>query len=194
MNEANMAKWLGRPLTPTETANFKTYLNTAKAHLETLLCTSLSCEGGERVYESRDGMRTVFTDYFTGDATVTINGKSSENFSTRFFDNRNSELKNSLVFEDTFDHDEEITIDAAWGFSPLPSDLGAILGQLFAVAAKPYKATGDVKSKRVEDFSITFGERSEVDMVIDSNIATISKYSLCSVGNIISGRTCRVWM
>lgn len=194
MTEANIATWLGRPLTPKEQENFKSYLNTAKAHLESLLCTSLSCEGGERVYESREGYRTVFTDYFTDEATVTINGEVTEKFSTRFFDNRNSELKNSLVFEDTFDHDDEVTIDAAWGLDPMPADLGHVLAQLFAVAAKLYKVNGDVKSKRVEDFSITFGDRSDVEMVIDSNIVTISKYSLCSVGNIVSGKTCPVWI
>ena len=63
MKQSDIEKWLGRPLTPSESANFQTNLNTPKAYLEDLLCTSLSCEAGERVYESRDGYTTVFTDY-----------------------------------------------------------------------------------------------------------------------------------
>lgn len=193
MKQSDIEKWLGRPLTQTESANFQTNLNTAKAYLEDLLCTSLSCEAGERVYESRDGYTTVFTDYFTGDPTVTVNGKTKE-VSSRFFDNRNSKFKNSIVFKDTFTCNDEVTIDADWGFSPMPADLAHLLAQLFAISSKPYKVQGDIKSKRVEDFQVTFGERSDVDILTQANALTIQKYSLCSVGNIRSGKVCRVWM
>lgn len=191
MKQSDIEKWLGRPLTPTESANFKSNLNAAKAHLEDLICTSLSCEAGERIYETRDGYSTVFVDYFTEEPTVTIDGEVATDYSTRFFDNRNSNLKNSLVFEDAFDDAKEVTIDADWGFNPLPDDLGNLLAQLFVIAAKPYKANGDVKSKKVEDFTIAFGERSDVEILVQANALTIQKYSLCSVGNIRSGKVCR---
>lgn len=203
ITEADIAKWLGRPLTPTESTNFDTYLNTASAYLEGLLCTNLIAYASgdppvvtptQRVYEARDGYSTVFTDYFTGNVTVTINGKARTDYSTRFFDNRNTSFKNSLVFNCKFNCNDEVTIVAAWGLDPLPDDLGSLLAQLFAIAAKPYRATGDIKSKRVEDFQITFGDRSDVDVLVSSNRLTIAKYSLCTVGNSRSGKICRIWI
>lgn len=197
ITQANIATWLGRPLTPTEITNFDSYLSTASAYLEGLLCIDVTAvsEGPEaRVYESRDGYSTVFTDYFSGEPTVTINGTARTDFSSRFFDNRNSTLKNSLVFECKFNCNDEVTVTAKWGFETLPNDLGSLLAQLFAISAKPYKASGDLKSKKVEDFSITFGDRSDVEMVVSGNALTIQKYSLCSVGNIRSGKVCRIWI
>jgi hypothetical protein len=191
MTQADIAKWLGRTLTPTETNNFNSYLNIAKSYLEGLLCASFDRGFEERLFETREGYSTVFTDYFTGDATVTINGVERTDYKTRFFDNRNTAFKNSLVFDTAFTCDTEVTIEAEWGFKCLPDDLGNVLAQLFAVAGKPYRATGDIKTKKVEDFSITFGDRSDVELIADAHGVILQKYSLCTVGKNVSSEVCR---
>lgn len=191
ITQADIVKWLGRPLTTTESTNFASNLNIAKSYLEQLLCTTLDCGTySAMVYDARDGFRTVFTDYFTGDPVVTINGATVTDCSARFFDNRNTAIKNSIVFDSVLDA-EEVSIEALWGLKPLPDDLGSVLAQLFATAGKPYKATGDVKSKRVEDFAITFGDRTDVQTIADNNSAIINKYALCGVINMTSGEVCR---
>lgn len=194
ITQADIAKWLGRPLTPNEVSNFAVYLNIAKSYLNELLCTDITdVTAGSRIYESRDGYSTVFTDYFTGIPTVTINGSARTDFKTRFFDDRNTAFKNSLVFDCKFRCDDEVTITASWGIDPLPDDLGSLLAQLFAIGSKPY-VTGDIKTKRVEDFSITFGDRSDVELAVTSNTLTIQKYSLCESSNIRHGKVCRIWI
>lgn len=195
ITQADIAKWLGRPLTPNEVSNFATYLNIAESYLNELLCTDITdVTAGSRIYESRDGYSTVFTDYFTGSPTVIINGSARTDFKTRFFDDRNTAFKNSLVFDCKFRCDDEVTITATWGIDPLPDDLGSLLAQLFAIAAKPYRTDSDVKRKDVEDFSIWFGERSDVEIAVMNNTLIIQKYSLCESSNIRHGKVCRVWI
>lgn len=203
MTREQIVRWLGRPLTPTEDTNFDSYINIAKSYLESLLCTDVFPvlsgnppvpEVSARVYEARNGYSTLFTDYFSGNITVTINGRTRTDFTQKFFDNRNTSFKNSLVFNCKFRCNDEVTISAAWGFNPLPDDLGKLLAQLFAVASKPYTPAGDIKSKRVEDFAITFGDRSDVEVLVSTNSLVIQKYSLCSIDNIRHGKVCRLWI
>ena len=79
---------------------------------------------------------------------------------------------------------------ASWGFQCPPSDIGQVYAQLFAAASKPFKVQGDVKSKKVEDFTITFGDRTDTQMIISANQTIINKYSLCGIGNLQSGAVC----
>lgn len=192
MNKATIAKWLGRPLTTSEDTNFDSYLNTAKSLMTQLLCTDiLNNVTEERVFDVREGYTTVFTGYFEGNAAVSIDGTAvaPDKLSARFWDNRYGDFYNSIVFKDGLDA-EEVTITASWGFQCPPNDLGKVYAQLFAVASKPFKSKGDVKSKRVEDFAVTFGDRTDTQMVVDANQTIINKYSLCGIGNIQSGAVC----
>lgn len=192
MTKENIAKWLGRPLTSTEEANFESYLNTAKSYLNSLLCVdSLDSITEERVFDARNGYSTVFTGYFEGEARVSINGTAveSDKFSQRLWDNRNSDYFNSIVFKEALEN-EEVSITASWGFDCPPSDLGKLYAQLFVVASTPYKPIGDVKSKRVRNFTINFGDRSDTQLIVDSNLLTINKYALCNIGNIQQGDVC----
>jgi len=198
MTQSQIEALLGRPLTTIEVTNIELYLDIANERLEELICTSITAGVGERVYESRDGYSTVFTDIFT--SLVSVKDKDGNtidpsNYSVRQWDKRNGSWYNSIVFDEMFYDNTEITIDAIWGFTPtgspavstVPSDLKLLVAQLFALVSSMSKSNGNVKSKKIEDFSITFSDNTVYDQFVIDNQATILKYSLCGITNVRSG-------
>lgn len=198
MTEAEIAALLGRPLTATESANFQLYLDIATEQLEELLCYPIDCKPGNRTFLGRDGYSTVFTGAFRNLSAVEVNGESIETVKPQLWDNPNAKWYNSVVFKDQLGCDDEVTVYADWGFKTLPADLMQVLAGLFGLVSRKQEQAinGNIASKRVEDFAITYQNESVVDPTTlfqrfsSENAAVINKYSLCNVaGQIEHGDT-----
>ena len=159
----------------------------AKQFLESLLCLDFSDDSGERTFIAREGMRTVFTGIFSNVNSVTVNG-SAVDYYPAFFDKRNGSFFNSIVLSKPVCG--EVVIDADWGFNELPSDLKKLLANAEAVVNQAYSVK-EVKSKRVEDFSVTYSDLSDDEVFLKQNAVTINKYSMCNVPYVLHGDTCR---
>lgn len=196
MNKEKLSALLGRPLTSVEDANFKLYINIATKSLEDLLCTTICDDTDPRVYDVREGYRTLFTDIFTEVTEVKMDGKviDPSKYSVRQWDKRSGNWYNSIVFDTAFDEcDEEVEISGTWGFSPIPADLLAVIAGLFDLITKKNKLDPTIASKRVEDFQIAFRDGVDIDTEFESKYAhTLSKYSLCDIPNVQHGKVCKV--
>jgi len=195
MKQEELEAFLGRSLTQREVTNMTIYLDIARQSLEELVCMEISCESVEepRIVSTRVGYSTVFTDVFTDVDSVTINGEEvdSSKYYKAFFDSRNGKFFNSIVFNEAFYDSDGITITATWGFQGLPNDLGMLMARLFSNVSKKYSVgSGNVKSKRVRNFQVTYGDLTDDQAFIDANSRTIQKYNMCNIGFIRSGSTC----
>lgn len=192
MDAAQLAKLLGRSLTPVETANEELYLDIAYERLESMICSPVDSIAEERTFDGRGGYSTVFTDLFTEVSSVVVDGKTLEtaDYSIRQWDKRSGSWFNSIVLNDKLRADSVVVVDATWGFAEdaMPADLQLLIAQLFALVSSMNKGNGNVKSKKVEDFTISFNDNSVYDQFVIDNSATIRKYSLCDIGKIRSGK------
>ncbi len=195
---------LGRSLTATELANYDLYLNIAVERIEELLCTRIELPADDsgvlvaeaRLYAVRPGYTTVYTDVFTGTPTVTVGDvtKEASTYQVRQFDNRNGTWFNSIVFDDELDSDiEEITVSALWGFTQVPYDLQVLIAKAFDLLRVEHSSDDRVKSKKIEDFSVTYKDSASFDQFVESNRAVINKYSLCSYGEVAHGSVCSIY-
>ncbi len=199
MTQEELEALLGRTLTAREVDNLDLYLNIALENLEELLCLSLDEQNSsgdepefeERTFKTREGYSTLFTGMFTEIESVTVDGNETTDYTPYFFDNPNKDYFNSIVFDTAFNRKVTVVINAAWGFLELPDDLQLLLAQLFAITSKKY-STGSVKSKKVEDFSITYGDATDGQVFADQNALTIQKYSLCNVVYVLHGDVCKI--
>lgn len=193
MDQTKLEALLGRTLTAREITNLKLYLNIAKQNLQDLLCINLDCGNSitAKTFSAREGYSTVFLDTFTEVEEVKVDGEVVTNYHLAFFDNRNSSFYNAIVFGTAFRSEKTIEITASWGFETIPNDLSQLWAQMFAITSKKY-STGSVKSKRVEDFYITYGDLTDEQVFADQNALTISKYSLCNVGYVLHGDVCKL--
>lgn len=200
MTEAQLAKLLGRPLTPVESENFALYLDIATEALETLICSPVDSETETRTFDTRKGYSTAFVDIFTEITEVKVDGSviTPSNYSVRQNAKRNGSWFNSLVMPNQFVSNGEIEISANWGFdfssgdgTDMPNDLQMVLAGLFGLVTKKNKQDTTVKSKRTEDFYISFDTETDLDEAFSSRYnATIQKYSNCDVGNTQHGGIC----
>jgi hypothetical protein len=195
MTQEQVSKLLGRPLKPFEVANFDQYLEIAKESVEELLCISLDVDdtSGEpeatmQLFEAREGYSTVFTGIFTDVTEVKVDGVVSTDYHRAFWDKRNSPYYNSIILSTR--RAKEVEITAFWGFDELPADLKQLWAKAFAVVSAK-KPVGNVKSKKVEDFSISYGDLSDDDVFVRDNSRVIKKYKMCHLGYILSGDVCR---
>lgn len=154
--------------------------------LESLLCLDFSQDTGERTFTVREGMRTVFTGIFSNVNSVTVGGQPVDYYPA-FFDKRNGEFFNSIVLDEAVCGD--VVVDADWGFDALPADLQKLLANADAVVSQAYSVK-EVKSKRVEDFQVTYSDLSDDEVFLKQNAITINKYSMCNVPYILHGDTC----
>lgn len=193
LNQTQLEAILARPLTPREVTNLTSYLKTAQENLETLLCSPLYEEVETRFFNTRVGYRTVFTDIFTSVESVKVDGTLVDPslYYVAQFDRRTSPLYSSIVFKNKnyTNCTQEIEIEADWGIcqKDMPRDLQSLIAQLFAFASKRKATTGQVRSKKVEDFSITFTDESAEDVFLKDNAGAIKKYSLCDIGYVRHG-------
>lgn len=188
MNSTTVAALLGRPLTTIETTNFNLYLKIARQSLDDLLCTNLCDDSETRTFDVRAGYSTLFTDIFTEITEVKRNDEVVTDYSVRQWDRRTGSWYNSIVFENKLEADDVIEVTADWGFASIPSDLQLVLAQLFGLITKKNKLDPTVASKQVEDFRISFNVDADLDDEFYKQYnKTITKYSLCTIGNIQHG-------
>jgi len=187
-----LAKLLGRPLTSVEVANVELYLDIAYERLELMICSTVDSIAEERTYDGRDGYSTVFTDIFVEVSSVVVDGKTLDpsDYSIRQWNKRNAAWYNSIVLKNKLCGNAEVVIDATWGFAEdtMPGDLQSLVAQLFALVSSMNKGNGNVKSKKVEDFSVSFNDNSVYNQFVIDNAATIRRYSLCNIGKVRNGK------
>lgn len=197
MSQEELEALLGRSLTPTEASNLTLYIDIATQSLEELICTFLEPVTETRVFDTREGYSTAFVEIFNDISEVKLNGNVTTDYSVRQWDRRSGSWFNSLVFDKKFRKDGEIEITADWGFpvssgddSDLPVELQMVLAGLFDLITKKNKYDGTIQSKQVEDFRISFNTDVDLDEAFYNKYAkTISKYSMCDIGNIKHGRS-----
>ena len=194
MDQAQIAKLLGRPLTSIEAENFELYLDIAKKSLEDYLCFDLCDTEPTRIFDARNGYSTVFMPPFTEIEEVKRNGDVVADYSVRQWDKRTGSWFNSIVFDNELCGDDEIEVTADWGFSSIPNDLQLVIARSFSLITKQNTFDTTIKSKRVEDFQITIDNTVDLDDAFyTTNKTTLNKYSLCAVGNIQHGSACWGW-
>lgn len=180
MEQSQIGKLLGRPLTKVECNNFDLYLEIAEENLENLLCLDLEEEIGTRIFTAREEYCTLWTGVFTKVTEVKVDGETVTNYYKAQGNKRYGEWFNSIVFEEPVSGEVEVT--ASWGFDGMPVDLERLLAQMFANVSKQYSTT-KVTSKQVEDFRITVKDETKADFLAQ-NGRVISKYALCDVIDI----------
>lgn len=179
LTKEQISKLLNRSLTLAETNNFSLYIKIATEQLASLICMDLTSDSGTRAYSVRSGYRTIFTSPFTGTPTVTVDGSSAGEYSVRQFDNLNGTWYNSIVFKKHLDRTaEQVEVTADWGFDCLPVDLQSLLAELFDDVTNHIDMR--VKSKQIEDFSVTYNDMSNFDAIKTKHSTVISKYSVCN--------------
>lgn len=199
MDKTTMAALLARPLTPSENTNFEEYLEIATELLTDVLCYNPFGSDGSgvtaetRYFEAREGYSTVFVGAFTDATDVKVNGRAVTDYQPRLWDDRNSSWYNSLVFSCPFTKSQEIEVTAEWGFTELPADLARLLSKYFALVSGGVSSDVSIQSKQVEDYRITYGnvDQTKAEQIANANASTISKYSICSIGNVRHGGICR---
>lgn len=191
MTKSDIEKLLGRPLTTVEDTNFSLYLQIAQQSLSNFLCFDLLDATTTRIFDAREGYSTVFIPPFQTLTEVKVHGVARTDYSKRQWDRRTGTWFNSLVFPSLLD-DVEVEVTGTWGFgSTIPADLQLVIARAFALITKQNKFDPTVTKKKVEDFDITLDNTVDLDDAFyQQNEATLSKYSLCGVGNISHGRVC----
>ena len=196
LTESEVALYLGRPLTALEESNFDEYLEIAEENVADLLCIPLEVQteetvAEERTFTKRREFSTVFTPIFTDVTTVKLDDEETTDYTPSFWDNRNADEFNSIILTKcSLNRDYDVKITTKWGFTSLPVQLKRLIAQAFAVVSSKYQ-TKDVRSKKIEDFTITYGELiSDQDVHAERNARTIRKYSICGIVDIQSGDVC----
>lgn len=192
LKKEEAVKFLNRPLTTAEDANYSLYLKIAKQRLSEMLCMKLSTEAEERTYETRINYQTVYIDPFTAITSITIDGEAvdEDDYTVKQNDSYNASWYNIIEF-DRPRRGEKIVVDADWGFGNCPTDLQLLLAKIFAQGSVEQTAENNVKSKKIEDFTVTYKDSATFDDLILSNKGVIDKYSMCNQGYIRHGRRVR---
>lgn len=160
-------------------------MGAATSIIEQLTCLNLDVSNtpSARVYDVRDGFSTVFTDLFEDVTSVTVDGKTVD-YTPKFWDNRNTETYNSIVLSDC-QNVKEVTITAKW---VIPDDLQALIDNLDTTIGKIKNSR--VKSKKIEDFSVTYNDNTEIEQFILDNQTILNKYSICNMIDVKHGKVC----
>jgi hypothetical protein len=179
---------LNRSLTTAETTNFSTYLKISTEKLEELLCMNLCKKTEERTFITRYGYRGVYTDPFRNINSITLDGNavSEDDYTVMQNDKYNGSWYNLILF-DTAQRANKVVVDASWGFNSTPADLQLLLARLFAQNTTDQTTDNQVKSKKIEDFTVTYKDSPTYDEFVLSNSSTIDKYAQCNVSQIRHG-------
>lgn len=186
LKKEQLVKLLNRSLTTAEDTNFDLYLKISTNRLEELLCMDLCGDDGERTYEARYGYRTVYVDPFTDIDSVTIDGEAQDAFTIKQNDRFSGSWFNVIEF-DTVRAGEKIVVAADWGFDSVPVDLQLLLARLFDQGSVEQTSDSQVKSKKIEDFSVTYKDSANYDEFVLANSSVIDKYAQCNQGTIRHG-------
>ena len=190
LDKDTLEELLGRSLTSSEDSNLQQYINYIETTLANLLCWSPLKGASVASYEARDGFRTLWTDPFTSITEVKVDGTAVTDYKLAFNGNKNYPFYNSIIFPRPLEG-QTVELTGTWGFDDLPADLGSLVAEIFKMYGRvtSNNVSGNVKSKSVEDFSITYGDTTELD-TLEANFAPIiSKYSNCQAGDVQFGET-----
>lgn len=204
MTEDDIKKLLGRSLSTVESDNFSLYLDIAIERLSDLFCigefTTEKDSGGDpiettNVYSGRVGYSILYIDPFTSLNKVEVDGEE-KTVTKQQWDKRNADWYNAIVFEDSDEMEKDgkpldVSVTAGFGYGdPLPVELRLLLARAFDLITLEKNANPRIKSKRNEDYSITYGSiTSEWESFKTQNKTTIQKYSQCGLGQIQHGDT-----
>ena len=191
MTQEQISKLLNRTLSSSEVTNFDMYLDIAKERLEQLVCFRLCDNGGTRTYMSRYGYSSLYIDPFSSVISVTVDGVANTDYIIKQNDNYNGDWYNIIEFTDRL-HGETVVVEAVWGFDTIPYDLQLLIAKLFNQIAVEQTSDSQVKSKKIEDFSVTYKDSTTYAEFVDANQMTINKYSQCNIGQIDNGRVSHV--
>lgn len=181
MTKQDVEKLLGRSLSSKENAAFEEYIDIAKTELEELLNIRLDRGTEERIFDSRDGYRTLFTDPFTVLTSIKIDDDTVDaaEYRKAWNDRRTNTWYNSVIFDCEMADDEEVAITATWGFGEkLPNDLSLLWARMFVVISSTEVSGSDrVRSKSIEDFSVTYDtSKQPKEQFLTDNARVIAKY------------------
>lgn len=185
MKQSTIEAYLGRPLTSLESTNISLYLKIAQERLEDLTCLNLETVTEDRTFSVRKGYVTVFTDLFTTVNSVEINAQAFTDYTPMQWNRQNANWFNSIVLTTCYD---EVIINADWGIcSP---ELQLLQARLFGLISTENSSEGNVKSKKVEDFSVTFNDNTAYQQFLIDNESLINKFSICGIGEVQHGDVC----
>lgn len=185
MTDSKVSVLLGRPLSSTETENFKTYLELAQQKVSDVLCTNICAEHETKKFQARKGYRTLNVPIFTEITSVKVAGVETDAFETYQGSSLNGDWFNSIVFDSL--PEGMVEIEADWGFLKVPLDVQQLVAEQFAIASSSSLEDDTIRSKQVEDFNITFNGNTKQDAFAQKYAATIAKYSACLQGNVQHG-------
>lgn len=77
---------------------------------------------------------------------------------------------------------KELEVTGKW---VIPAELQGLIDKYAAILAKHKHSL--VKSKRVEDFQYTAGDKTDLEQFVADNQAILSRYSICDIPNIKHG-------
>lgn len=175
ITKTQMTSLLGRPLTKIEDDNFNLYLQIAMSRLYSMLNITDS-DSDTRTYKSRSGYSEVKTDPFTLISSVKINGVLTTDYLIKQGDNYSADWFNIIEFPERLENDT-IEVEAQWGFGLCPTDLQSLVSKLFNLARET-GTSGQIKSKSIEDVSITYDNSvSPLDSLKSEYADIIAKYS-----------------
>lgn len=183
LTKEKVSKLLGRSLTSSEVDSFETYIKIATQRLELLLCMKLCGESGERTYQSWNGYRTLYVDVFRDITSVTVAGAARTDFIKRQNELFNGNWYNIIEFDERL-CGERVVVNATWGFEGLPVDLEQLLANMFDQCSIDRRTDNRVKSKKIEDFSVTYKDEASFESFVSANELTISKYCQCGMGQV----------
>lgn len=187
ITKTQITSLLGRALTSIEDTNFNLYLEIAINRLYSMLNISTS-DSDTRTYKSRVGYSEVKTDPFTAVTSVKINGSLTTDFVTKQGDNYSASWFNIIEFSERLGL-ATIEVTGDWGFGTCPADLRSLVAKLFNLVSTEKGTSGQIKSKSIEDVSITFDNSvSPLDSLKNEYADIIAKYS-AHASYIYSGDT-----
>lgn len=195
-NLSKLAALLDLSVDDLKTDKAKLYLDIATKRLEELLCFQLDDSSEERIFDSREGYRSLRVDPFQVIASVTIDGDTvdADEYSIAQWDDRNADWYNTIVFNDKMYADKEITVEADWGFGEcMPADLLLLKARLYTMSMAESKQDSNVKRKAIEGFDVTYkdGSDTKYNLFVQDNAQIIGKYQTCNTGDIIHGKRFR---
>lgn len=187
MTQDKMSALLGRPLSSVEIARFATWLELAQSKVSDLLCVDICQVAETKRFPARLGYQTLNVPIFTEIDSVKLDGVVTTAYEARQGANLNGTWYNTLVF-DTPLTNQVVEIKADWGFSKMPVDIQVMTAQLFGMVNDTLDGEL-VSSKQVEDFRITFNNKTKTEVFANKYAATIAKYSGCVQANVQHGAT-----
>lgn len=138
------------------------YTKSVIRRAEQILGYGITDTTGTRTFPVIDGV--VYADLFTGDATI-------EGFTgtiTKTFNGRRNAMTYWNELRVVSCHLKEVTVTATWGSEEFMTDIDGLLAWLDENPAAENLDTAGVKTKKMEDFSATYGTAEETNADINT--------------------------